>query len=83
MVVGDIVDKNTCKEIVDSTIEKFNFLHVLVNNAGGNINSSFMEITEELLDDMLNLNFKSVFILTQLAVPHLVKTKGKYTSYIY
>ncbi len=78
MVVGDLGDKGTCKEIVDSTIEKFSSLHVLVNNAGSYTTSTFMETSEELLDDMININFKSVFTLTQLAVPHLIKTKGKW-----
>ena len=79
MVIGDIVDKRTCQEIIDSTIERFSSIDVLVNNAGRYANSGFMDTSEEFLDEMINLNFKSVFTLTQLAVPHLIKTKGTYS----
>ncbi len=76
MVIGDIVKKKTCEEIVGSTIEKFESIHVLVNNAGGGPDAAFMDTSDELLDEHLAINFKSVFMLTKLAVPHLIRTKG-------
>ena len=63
-------------EIINSTIEKFGSIHVLVNNAGYFKGSTFMETSEELLDQLLTVNYKSVFILTKLAVPHLIKSQG-------
>ena len=78
LVRGDIVNKRTCQEIIDSTIEKFHSIHVLVNNAGGGPDATFLETSDELLDELLSINFKSVFTLTKLAVPHLIKTKGNY-----
>ncbi|MCF1192183.1 SDR family oxidoreductase [Mangrovimonas sp. AS39] len=46
--------------------EKFDFL---INNAGVGIYSSFMKTTEEQLDLMYQIHFKSVFMLTQAALP--------------
>ena len=77
-MTGDITDRNTCKEIIDSTVEKFGRIDVLVNNAGLFMPSTFMETSEELLDKLFNVNFKSVFMLTKLAVPHLIKSKGNH-----
>ena len=44
----------------------------LVNNAGTGLHASFLETTEQQLDDMYNIHLKSTFFLTQKLVPHLV-----------
>jgi NAD(P)-dependent dehydrogenase (short-subunit alcohol dehydrogenase family) len=43
----------------------------LVNNAGMGATVPFMEVTEELFTDFLNVHFKSVFFLTQKCIPFL------------
>ncbi|MGM8360744.1 SDR family NAD(P)-dependent oxidoreductase [Flavobacterium sp. ARAG 55.4] len=40
----------------------------LVNNAGVGVHESFMTTTEEQLDNMFNIHFKGVFVLTQKAL---------------
>ncbi len=47
-----------------------------VNNAGSVIKGNFLETNEDVLDKMWNIHVKSVFNLTKLAAPHLIKTKG-------
>ncbi|CAG5132604.1 unnamed protein product [Candidula unifasciata] len=39
-------------------------------------NQSITTATEEVYDDIMNTNLKSVFFLIQDAIPHLEKTKG-------
>ena len=48
--------------------EKFDFL---VNNAGSGLGASFSETTEAQFDEVLNVQFKGVFFLTQQALPLL------------
>lgn len=43
----------------------------LINNAGTALYATFSETTEEQLDDMINIHFKGVFLLTQKALPFL------------
>jgi NAD(P)-dependent dehydrogenase (short-subunit alcohol dehydrogenase family) len=43
----------------------------LINNAGMGATVPFMEVTEELFTDFLNVHFKSIYFLTQKAVPIL------------
>ncbi|WEK34609.1 MAG: SDR family oxidoreductase [Candidatus Pseudobacter hemicellulosilyticus] len=43
----------------------------LVNNAGIGINAPFAETTEEQFDQLMNIQFRSVFFLTQRALPLL------------
>ncbi|KYN38689.1 3-oxoacyl-[acyl-carrier-protein] reductase [Trachymyrmex septentrionalis] len=75
IVTGDLANENDVKNIIDSTIKHYGKLDVLVNNAGivrfGNI-----EIPLEHYDNIMNVNVRSVFQLTALAVPYLIKTKG-------
>jgi NAD(P)-dependent dehydrogenase (short-subunit alcohol dehydrogenase family) len=46
-------------------------LDYLVNNAGIGINKSFLETTEEDLDSLFQLHFRSVFFLTRKLLPML------------
>jgi NAD(P)-dependent dehydrogenase (short-subunit alcohol dehydrogenase family) len=47
-------------------------LDLLVNNAGTGLSQPFLETTEQQVDDMLAVHFKSVFFLTQALEPLLV-----------
>jgi NAD(P)-dependent dehydrogenase (short-subunit alcohol dehydrogenase family) len=53
--------------------ETFDFL---INNAGIGIYGSFNETTEEQFDALMNIHFKSVFFLTQKALP-LINDGGR------
>jgi Dehydrogenases with different specificities (related to short-chain alcohol dehydrogenases) len=48
----------------------------LVNNAGIGINASFAETTEAQFDELLNIQFKGPFFLTQRLLP-LIKNGGR------
>jgi NAD(P)-dependent dehydrogenase (short-subunit alcohol dehydrogenase family) len=47
-----------------------------VNSAGIQIPGSIETAKLEDYDRQMNTNVRSLFVLTQLAVPHLIKTKG-------
>lgn len=64
------------ERIIQSTIEKFGKLDVLVNNAGIVEVGSIGEVSVDSYDRIMNTNVRSVVVLTQLAVPHLIETKG-------
>jgi NAD(P)-dependent dehydrogenase (short-subunit alcohol dehydrogenase family) len=48
--------------------ETFDFL---INNAGMGATVPFMEVTEELFTDFLNVHFKGIYFLTQKLVPYI------------
>ena len=76
-VVADICEPEDCKTLIESTIDKFGKLDVLVNNAGAGGPGSIEDpnILEDF-DNMINVNLRSVVYLTHLAIKHLEKTKG-------
>ncbi|KAF8371456.1 hypothetical protein PRIPAC_77885, partial [Pristionchus pacificus] len=79
-VVGDIRSKETQEAIVNETMKKFGKIDVLVNNAGAIIPNAEgkrgLDVPVEELRAVMDLNLDSVVAITQLATPHLEKTKG-------
>ncbi|KIH53836.1 3-oxoacyl-[acyl-carrier-protein] reductase domain protein [Ancylostoma duodenale] len=69
------------KKTIDGTVQKFGRLDVLVNNAGGSISTKVEgnELDGDLsgFDYAMDLNTKSVLRLCQIALPHLIQTKGE------
>lgn len=63
-------------KIIDETVKRYGKIDVLVNNGGIGENGDILTTTLDQYDDVMNTNVRSVFHLTQLAVPHLVKTQG-------
>ena len=65
--------------IMQTTREYFDQLHLLVNNAG--ITSpgrkDILEATEEAFDQVLNVNLKGAFFLTQLAARWMIKQRDQ------
>lgn len=73
---GDITKEADTIDILNKTIDKFGKLDVLINNAGI-LESGTIETTSlEQYDRVMNTNVRSMYHLTSLAVPHLIKTKG-------
>lgn len=74
IILADVT--TDAKRIVCETIDKCGHLDILINNAG--INRGGLVETFEMADfDLLyQTNLRSVVEITQLCVPHLIKTKG-------
>ena len=65
-----------CEHIIRATTEKFKSLDVLVNNNGIFEGGSIETTTLPQYDTIFSSNARSVYNLTMLAVPHLIKSKG-------
>ncbi|KAJ6635686.1 putative oxidoreductase [Pseudolycoriella hygida] len=74
VIVADVT--TDCERIISETIEHFGKLNVLVNNAGIVNYDTVNNVHLPEFDRVFDINVKSVVKLTQLAVPHLQKTKG-------
>jgi NAD(P)-dependent dehydrogenase (short-subunit alcohol dehydrogenase family) len=76
IVAGDINELSVRHKIINDTVQKFGKINVLVNNSGRGIGGN-VEVTKmEDYDMIMNTNVRSVFNLTQLAIPHLIESEG-------
>jgi len=75
-VVGDLTDEKTVTEVIARAVAAFERIDVLVNNAGVISFGSIETTTLEAFDQVMDINVRSVFRMTQAAVPHLERTKG-------
>ncbi|KAI1900493.1 hypothetical protein AGOR_G00050500 [Albula goreensis] len=76
LVPGDLSDEDTVKRTVEQTLSHFGRLDVLINSAGILAMGSIETTNLEQYDKVMNVNVRSVYYLTHLCVPHLIKTKG-------
>uniref|UniRef100_A0AC34F5M9 Uncharacterized protein n=1 Tax=Panagrolaimus sp. ES5 TaxID=591445 RepID=A0AC34F5M9_9BILA len=75
-VRGSITDPGIQKSLIEETVKKFGKLDILINNAGGINMQEKNQRSMETLGYILDLNLKAPIALTELAIPHLEKTKG-------
>lgn len=75
-IVADLYKESDIEKIIKLTIEKFNKLDVLVNNAGVLYAGTIETTTLDQFDKTMNTNLRAPYYLTMLAVPHLIATKG-------
>jgi len=74
-VPADVTRKADVERLVAEAIRFGNGrIDVLVNNAGGLVRRARLaELTEELVDEVLRLNFTSVVLTCQAVIPHMVR----------
>jgi len=70
----DLEDTESTKTIIGKLLSE-NKIDMLVNNAGMNRLSPFLEIKEEDWDTILNVNLKATFIISQLVAKQMVNDK--------
>ncbi|XP_074649099.1 putative short-chain type dehydrogenase/reductase y4vI [Tubulanus polymorphus] len=76
LIVDFAGEEEGIKNLVDKTIEKFGVIDILVNNAGTSRRGNLETQTMEDYDLTMKVNVRSVFYLTKLVRPHIIKQKG-------
>ncbi|MEM7143162.1 MAG: SDR family oxidoreductase [Actinomycetota bacterium] len=76
VVAGDLSTREGLETLVDTAVERFGGIDVIVNNVGGSMPQAFMDTSEKAFDGAMRWNVTTAFNLTQLAVPHMVDRPG-------
>ena len=63
-------------EMFDKVVEKFSKVDIVINNAGVSSSTPIENYTTEEYDKIADINMKSVFVVSKVAVSYLEKTKG-------
>ncbi|KAH8343997.1 hypothetical protein KR084_003128 [Drosophila pseudotakahashii] len=75
-VAADMNSESDVQGIISATLAKYGRIDVLVNNAGILELGSIENTSLEQFDRVMNTNVRSLYQLTTLVTPELVKTKG-------
>ena len=71
-LVGDVSRADFCDAVVQKALEVFGNINILVNNAGIAVFAPFLELSEDVWDQTLNINLKSMFLLSQRVAREMV-----------
>ncbi|HEX8565089.1 MAG TPA: glucose 1-dehydrogenase [Pyrinomonadaceae bacterium] len=73
---ADVTNESDAQKIVETTVEIFGQIDILINAAGIIGNGTIENTALNDWDEMMNVNLRSVFALMQKTIPFLEKTKG-------
>ena len=73
VVQGNLAKVADCRRVVDDAVAALGGLDILVNNGGVTRTANFTEMSEELYDEVFNINMRGYFFCAQQAAPHLDK----------
>lgn len=75
-VPTDVSKEEDCKRLIESTVQKFGRIDVLVNNAGLSMRAMFKDLDLSVLHSLMNVNFWGTVYCTKYALPYLLESKG-------
>ena len=80
---GDISSSRDRDRIIQTTLQKFDRIHVLVNNAGvgPEKRNDLLQTPEESYTRVMDTNLKGPFFLTQKIALHMIEAKSTDTDY--
>ncbi len=75
-VVGDLTEEQPVQQLIQTAVDRFGQIDILVNNVGGSRNAKIWDMTVENWDFVLRLNLRSAFLCTRYAVPHMMQQRS-------
>lgn len=74
VVQGDLRRSSECERVVTDTAKRFKRIDVLINNAGALVKRvPITDLSDEIFDDIVGLNVRSMLMCTKYAVPHMTQ----------
>ncbi|NIQ39898.1 MAG: glucose 1-dehydrogenase [Proteobacteria bacterium] len=75
-LVTDITDNQQLQRLVDTTMDKFKRIDILVNNAARSFLKPLMDLREDGWDKIFNTNCKAPFLLGRAVATHMMDQGG-------
>jgi NAD(P)-dependent dehydrogenase (short-subunit alcohol dehydrogenase family) len=72
----DVGNEDDIAALIDRSVEAFGRIDVLVNNAMAPTRGRFEETTAEMWDTSMRTNVRSLFLLCQAVLPHMIAAGG-------
>ena len=73
---ADVTNKTECRDMIETTIDRYGSLDVLFNNVGILSSGSVVDVEEEDWDRTMNVNLKSMILTSKFAIPSMIESGG-------
>ena len=74
-IQADVSEAKQVSVMIDNIEKELGEINILINNAGISIRRRIEETTESDFDEMIKINLKSTFLVTQAVLPNMRKNK--------
>jgi short-subunit dehydrogenase len=75
-VACDVSKEEECRRFIESTIETFGRIDILINNAGISMRALFLDCDTEVTRKVMNINFLGAVYCTKYALPSILAHNG-------
>ena len=74
--IGDVTSADSCRDMVQAALDRYGRLDILHNNVGIGGSGTVVEVSEEVWDQVMEVNVKSMMLTGKYAIPAMVETGG-------
>ena len=78
--VMDVTEESQCQKLIDTAIDQYGRLDIVVCCAGISMRANFDEVRLEVLHRLMNVNFWGTVYCAKYALPHLIAAKGSFVG---
>ncbi|MBM3404207.1 MAG: SDR family oxidoreductase [Bacteroidetes bacterium] len=82
MVPTDVTREDECRKLIETTVERFGIIDVLINNAGISMRAVFEAVDLRVLHQLMDVNFWGTVYCSKYALPYLLHSKGSLVGVI-
>ena len=75
-IKADLIDPGAVGGVVDACLAEFGRIDILINNSGITRRGDAIDLTEQDWDDVMNLNLKTIFFLSQRVARQMMAQGG-------
>jgi short-subunit dehydrogenase len=75
-VLADVSIENDCRHFIDSTLNVFGGVDILINNAGVSMRALLKDTTADVIKKVMEINFFGAVYCTKLALNSIIERKG-------
>jgi 3-oxoacyl-[acyl-carrier protein] reductase len=76
VLTADIADINSVNAAVKTTLDEFNTIDILINNAGVGKFGKFLELTPEEFENIIKVNLMGVYYATRAVLPGMIEQQS-------
>ena len=73
---ADVSRADDCKAMADAAVKRFGALHILLNNVGIRGPGTPTDVDEDVWDQVLDVNLKSMVLTSKYAIPKMIESGG-------